>query len=79
MELTAVKWYNGSDVTACEIVDIGISVGLIAAGGLAIISAPAVLVTMGNLGVLDSIGAFDQIKSSLGGRSVVFQGYKPGN
>jgi len=34
---------------------------------------------MGNLGVLDSIGAFDQIKSSLGGRSVVFQGYKPGN
>jgi len=77
--ITGVNWYNGSDVTASEIADIGIGVGLIAAGGLAIMCAPAALVAIGTYGVLDSIGTFDQIKSFLGGGSVVFQEYKPGN
>ncbi|WP_209332968.1 hypothetical protein [Lunatimonas salinarum] len=77
--ITGVNWYNGQDVTASQVADFAIGVGLITAGGLAIMSAPVALVAVGTYGVLDAVGLFDGIKESLGGNKVVFGGYRPGN
>ncbi|GAA5030041.1 hypothetical protein GCM10011506_18820 [Marivirga lumbricoides] len=75
--ITGVNWYNGQDVTASQVADLAISNGLIAAGGLAIMSAPVALIAVGTYGILDSFGAFDGIKSYLGGDTVALEGYRP--
>ncbi|PTB96637.1 hypothetical protein C9994_06480 [Marivirga lumbricoides] len=75
--ITGVNWYNGQDVTASQVADLAIGIGLIAAGGLAIMSAPVALIAVGTYGILDSFGAFDGIKSYLGGDTVVLEGYRP--
>ena len=47
--IVGINWYNGEDITASQVADLAIGVGLIAAGGLTIMSAPAALVAVGAL------------------------------
>ena len=70
------NWANGQDVTASQAADLAIGAGLILRGGtVAVFSAPAALIAVGAYGVLDSVGAFDGIKESLGGNTVIVEGF----
>lgn len=70
------NWANGQDVTASQAADLAIGAGLILLGGtVAVFSAPAALIAVGAYGVLDSVGAFDGIKESLGGNTVIIEGF----
>jgi RHS repeat-associated protein len=63
-----MKAMNGQQVTAGELVDAGIGIIL----SVAAITNPVALVGIGIFSVLDMYGAFDGLKESLGGNTVVF-------
>ncbi|MEM0942162.1 MAG: hypothetical protein AAGI25_20580 [Bacteroidota bacterium] len=69
------NWYHGENVTASQVADLAIGVGLVLAGSLAIMSAPVALIAVGAYGILDAAGTFNRIKSYLGGDTVVLEGY----
>lgn len=65
----AMDYFNGKDLTAGQLFDVGVAVGL----AVITISNPIALVGFGVYGLLDATGALDSIKSSLGGDTVILK------
>jgi hypothetical protein len=70
--LNLVHSYNSDGITASQAVDLAVGVGL----SLLTITNPAFLIGFGVYGLLDAAGAFDGIKESLRGDTVIFKAGK---
>ncbi|GEM_PF-3440303 len=67
-----IDYFSGEGITGGQLFDIGVTAVLT----FATVTNPALLVGFGIYGVLDSLGAFDDIKDYFGGNEVVIEGYK---
>lgn len=67
--VAAHSYINGNGVTASQIFDIGVGVALTALT----VSNPVFLVGFGVYAALDAYGAFDDLKESVGGDTVVLK------